>query len=53
MLPPQGQELLHGYMQLMWAKEYTRPSSWKESSTMLLFENKDTPSPQSYNSAGA
>jgi hypothetical protein len=42
MLPPQGQELLHGYIQLMWATGYT-PTTWKESTTVLLFKNKGTP----------
>lgn len=42
MLPPQGAELLHGYIQLMWATGYT-PKSWKESTTVLLFKNKGTP----------
>jgi ribonuclease HI len=42
MLPPQGQELLHGYIQLMWATGYT-PNSWKESTTVLLYKNKGTP----------
>ena len=42
MLPPQGQDLLHGYIQLMWATGYT-PKAWKESTTVLLFKNKGTP----------
>jgi hypothetical protein len=42
LLPIQAQEMLHAYIQLMWATAYT-PHSWKESLTVLLYKNKGTP----------
>lgn len=41
-LPEQAQDMLHAYIQLMWATGYT-PASWKQSLTILLFKNKGTP----------
>jgi hypothetical protein len=42
MLPTSGQQMIHLYLQLMWATGYT-PQHWKESSTVLLYKNKGTP----------
>ena len=42
LLPPQGYQLIHMFIQLMWASHYT-PSPWKHSITTLLFKDKGTP----------
>ena len=41
LLPIQAQEMLHAFIQLMWATAYT-PKTWKESLTVLLYKNKGT-----------
>ena len=42
LLPPQGHNLLHSFIQLMWATKHT-PTPWKHSITTLLYKNKGTP----------